>query len=95
MQVDAGRGHALFAALGVDVRAAKAERGFETFTGTSFAAPVVSARLALMISRPDPKAAALAIEALRREAVPFDFGKYGDGFGYLEPPHPQAVSAAQ
>jgi subtilisin family serine protease len=95
MQVDAGHGHAMFAALGVDVRAAKVDHGFGTFTGTSFAAPVVSARLALLMSRPDPKTATLAVQSLRREAAPLDFGKYGDGFGYLDPPRPEALSSAQ
>ena len=95
LQVDAGRGHAMFAALGVEVRAAKPERGYADYTGTSFAAPVVSARMASLIANPDPQVAASAIATLRREATPFDFGKYGDGFGYVDPPRPQAVSAGR
>lgn len=95
MQIDAGRGHAMFAALGVDVRAAKPERGYAKYTGTSFAAPVVSARLALMLTRPDPRAVAAAVATLRREASPLDFGTYGDGFGYVAPPRPQALSAGR
>jgi subtilisin family serine protease len=89
-----GRG-ALFAALGVDVRAAKIDRGFARFTGTSFAAPVVSARLALLLARPDPGAAAAALDALQRDARPLESDKFAARFGYLEPPHAPTISAQQ
>lgn len=95
LQVDAGRGHAMFAALGVEVRAASRDRGYSSFTGTSFAAPLVSARVAPMMSKLDVRAAAAAVESLRQQATPMDFGKYGDGFGYLDPPRTSALSAAQ
>ena len=95
LQIDAGRGHAMFAAFGVNVRAAKMDRGYANFTGTSFAAPVISARMALMMAKPDPEAAASAVETLRRTATPLDFGNYGEGFGFVDPPRTEALTAGR
>ena len=92
LEVDASR-DAQFAALGVDVRAAKLDRGFTRFTGTSFAAPVVSARLALLLVRPDPNAAAVALNQLHHAARPLEGS--ATRYDYLEPPHLTTISAQQ
>jgi hypothetical protein len=82
---EAGRGsHVDFAAPGADVTAAGLTGGFVTVRGTSFAAPVVAARLAKLLPAPDPSGAKAAIEALGGQAV--DLGApgpdpiYGRGF---------------
>lgn len=82
---EAGRGsHIDFAAPGADVTAAGLAGGFVTVRGTSFAAPVVAARLARLLPAPDPAGAKAAVDALDREAV--DLGApgrdpiYGRGF---------------
>lgn len=82
---EAGRGsHVDFAAPGADVTAAGLSGGFVTVRGTSFAAPVVAARLAKLLPAPDPAGAKAAVEALGHEAV--DLGApgpdpiYGRGF---------------
>lgn len=65
----ANRGaHVDFAARGVAVPAIDAKGEVRDATGTSFAAPVVAARLARQIARPDPAAAQKAIRALESEA---------------------------
>jgi subtilisin family serine protease len=93
LQIDASVGHALFAAPGVDIRAAKVDRGFAKFTGTSFAAPAVTARMALLVAKSDPKTATEALQLLRASApeLPGD----GRGLRYVEPPGGPNVSAAQ
>jgi subtilisin family serine protease len=66
---EAGRAaHVDFAALGAGVRVAKASGGFGQARGTSFAAPIVSARLAVLSPVPDPRRAAEAVEALESRA---------------------------
>lgn len=82
LQFDASGGAVSFAALGVDVRAA-ALRGYGDYTGTSFAAPAVAARFALLMQAPDPQTAARALSALERSALPL--GKQM-GYGYLGAP---------
>ncbi|MDE2466338.1 MAG: S8 family serine peptidase [Alphaproteobacteria bacterium] len=52
-QLDANRNHCGFAALGVHVRAARFPRGYASFTGTSYAAPVVTARFGRLMPQPD------------------------------------------
>jgi subtilisin family serine protease len=65
----ANRGsHVDFAARGVAVAAIDAKGGVRDATGTSFAAPVVAARLARQMAKPDPAAAQKAIRALEAEA---------------------------
>jgi Subtilase family len=82
LQLDASTGVVPFAALGVDVRVASLPRGYAKVTGTSYAAPVVAARLALMVHRPDGNAIASALEQLRREAIRLP----ACGCGYVGPP---------
>ncbi len=65
----ANRGqHVDFSARGVAVPAIDARGGVRDATGTSFAAPLVAARLASRLARPDPAAARAAIRALEAEA---------------------------
>ena len=84
LQIDANRGNVAFAALGVGVRAATLKRGYDTFTGTSFAAPVVAARFALMVRAPDPQAVRDASSRLAKAAL-----RLGEqaafGYGYVSP----------
>lgn len=81
LQMDANRGNVSFAALGVSVRAATLKRGYDTFTGTSFAAPVVTAQFALMVRAPDAEAAHNASRRLAKSAVRLgEQSAYGYGF---------------
>lgn len=65
----ANRGaHVDFAARGVAVPAIDAKGDVRDATGTSFAAPLVAARLARQLSKPDPAAAQKAIRALEAQA---------------------------
>lgn len=66
--------HVDFAAPGADM-AAGGLAGFVKVRGTSFAAPIAAGRLAQMIRRPDPAAAARAVAALREEST--DLGVRG------------------
>ncbi|HLJ53085.1 MAG TPA: S8 family serine peptidase [Rhizomicrobium sp.] len=93
LEIDASIGHALFAAPGVDIRAAKVDHGFAKFTGTSFAAPAVTARMALLVTRADPKAAADALQLLRRSAP--ELPGQGPGLRYVDPSQSQSLSVAQ
>ena len=86
VQIDANRGDVTFAALGVDVRAAKLDRGYTTYTGTSFAAPIVAARFAILVTEPTPLAAQHALAELKTAAAPLDGDRSATGFGYLAPP---------
>jgi hypothetical protein len=70
---EAGRGtHVDFAAPGADMAAAGAGGGYISVRGTSFAAPIVAGRLAVLRAHASP---AEALEALAREAV--DLGAPG------------------
>jgi subtilisin family serine protease len=81
LQVDANRGNVAFAALGVSVRAATLKKGYDFFTGTSFAAPVVAARFALMVRAPDPQAVRDASSRLAKAALRLgEQAAYGYGF---------------
>jgi hypothetical protein len=65
----ANRGaHVDFAARGVAVPAIDAKGDVRDATGTSFAAPLVAARLAKQLTKPDPAAAQKAIRALEAQA---------------------------
>jgi subtilisin family serine protease len=75
VQLDANRGSAIFAAFGVAVRAATLPRSYTNVTGTSYAAPVVTARIALMLQEPNSTTAELALEQLRRSSDLVDDGK--------------------
>jgi subtilisin family serine protease len=86
----ANRGnHVDFAARGVAVPAIDAKGEVRDATGTSFAAPLVAARLARQLARPDAAAAQKAIRALETEAQ--DLGPrgrdpiYGAGLVGAEP----------
>jgi hypothetical protein len=66
---EAGRAtHVDFAAPGAGVRAAKPGGGVVAVRGASFAAPIVAARLALLLKAPDPAAAARAVATLAGQA---------------------------
>jgi len=70
---EAGRGtHVDFAAPGADMAAAGLDGGYVSVRGTSFAAPIVAGRLALLRAR---GSSAEALEALAHEAV--DLGAPG------------------
>lgn len=65
----ANRGvHVDFAARGVAVAAIDAKGDVRDATGTSFAAPVIAARLAAQLRKPDPAAARAVIRTLEAEA---------------------------
>jgi subtilisin family serine protease len=53
LELDANPSHALFAARGVNVRAASLPRGYASLTGTSYATPVITARLARLLRGSD------------------------------------------
>lgn len=83
VEIDANRGSSVsFAALGVGVRAATLQHGYAPMTGTSFAAPVVAARFALLVDRPDPVVAARAWTTLEHEALPLGPPGRDPVFGY-------------
>jgi hypothetical protein len=72
-----------FAAPGADIFAADGVGGFAKVRGTSFASPIVAARLALAHRRLDAKDAAAAIQKLKRAAkapadAAFGFGIVGE-----------------
>ena len=96
VQLDANRGvDVAFAARGVDRRAAVMGEGYGAVTGTSFAAPAVTARFALLVPKPDADAVTRACKTLEAEAI--DLGAPGRdpvfGNGYLEGPGAGALSA--
>lgn len=83
--LEACRGeHVDYASRGADLEAVGGPDGWVPVRGTSFAAPLVAARLALAVPRPDPVAANAALANLSREAI--DLGRrgrdiiYGNGF---------------
>ncbi len=86
IQIDANRGPEIaFSALGVNVAVAALNRTYGNATGTSFATPLVAARFAILVARPDPAALLRAHRTLQAEAV--DLGAPGRddvfGYGYL------------
>lgn len=80
-ELDASRG-AQFAALGVDVRAATLPHGYASVTGTSYAAPAVTARLALLLRAPDAAKAKMALSELSEAGIPLSAMK--DAPKYLD-----------
>jgi len=89
IQIDANRGPEIaYAALGVDMSVASLNKNYGSATGTSFASPVVAARFAWLMARPDPVAARRVNERLEAEAI--DLGAPGRdsifGYGFLAPP---------
>ncbi len=74
--IEAGRGRFVaFAAPGADIDAASLPSGYSPVRGTSFAAPIVASRLALLLERPDRRAAEWAVNELATGAV--DLGRPG------------------
>lgn len=66
---EAGRAsHVDFAALGAGVQVVRPDGGRARARGTSFAAPIVSARLAILLPAPDRRRAMAAVETLGRQA---------------------------
>lgn len=94
-ELDASRG-AQFAALGVDVRAAAFPDGYATVTGTSYAAPAVTARFALLLPAPDMAKAKMVLGQLSQAGTPLgvmrNAPKYLDASISLD--RSKAVSAA-
>jgi len=79
----ANRGkHVDFSAIGVNVRAADQRGGYGTFSGTSYAAPVISALLAARLGTPDVTRQQHVFAQLQQQAM--DMGAVGRDpvFGY-------------
>ncbi len=77
---EAGRAtHVDYAAPGAQMSAAAPEGGLVGVRGSSFAAPIVAGRLALLLRQPDPAAAATALADLDRQARPAHGGPVGRG----------------
>ena len=99
IQIDANQGRQVaFAALGVDLPVAGPKKTYARATGTSFAAPLVAARFALVLASPDAQAATQIFQQLQHEAV--DLGVPGRdsvfGYGFLEcPPGSKTLSLNQ
>jgi subtilisin family serine protease len=74
--LEAGRGPQVdFAAAGTDITAATPPGRWAPVRGTSYAAPVVAVRLALLLDAPDPARARAAVATLERGAL--DLGAPG------------------
>ena len=74
--IEAGRGKFVaFAAPGADIEAASLPSGYSPVRGTSFAAPIVASRLALLLEHPDRVAAERAVSELAASAI--DLGSPG------------------
>jgi hypothetical protein len=91
IQLDANQGaYIAFAASGVDRRVAKSGGGHTTVTGTSYAAPQVAVRFAVLLRQADDASLRAARAALERDA--HDLGVPGRdpvfGYGYLAPRGP-------
>ncbi len=77
---EAGRAaHIDYAAPGAQISAAAPGGGLAAVRGTSFAAPIVAGRLALLLRAPGPAALAGALAALDRQARPAAGGGAGRG----------------
>jgi hypothetical protein len=77
---EAGRAaHIDYAAPGAEMSAAGPSGGLTAVRGTSFAAPIVAGRLAMLLREPNPTAAPSALAALDREARPAVRGAAGHG----------------
>jgi hypothetical protein len=98
IQVDANRGpQVLFATYGVDVRVATMNNAYGRATGTSFAAPLLAARIAAAMSRPDARLAGEVRRTLQNEAR--DLGAKGRdpvfGFGFVDSTPPTTTASRQ
>ncbi|MEY2919374.1 MAG: hypothetical protein RL261_679 [Pseudomonadota bacterium] len=95
--IEAGHGKFIaFAAPGADIEAASLPSGSSPVRGTSFAAPIVASRLALLLAHPDPVAAQRAVSELVTSAV--DLGSPGRdsvyGYGCIDCADPKAEAGA-
>lgn len=84
LQIDANRGGANFAAIGVDVQAASLPQGYAKVTGTSYAAPAITARLGLLLKTPSDTGSKAALSQLVQRAIPVNAGERP--LEYLTPP---------
>jgi len=84
IQADANRGTAMFAAPGVNVQAAILPQGYANVTGTSYAAPTVTANFALKVSAPSASASKSALSELEQTAMPLSAA--AQAVRYLPPP---------
>jgi hypothetical protein len=96
--IEACRGpHVMFAARGDDVRAAALNGKTTSVRGTSFAAPVVTRRLAALLAGPSPNDARAAVQTLVNEAR--DLGPPGRdatyGYGLIDGDSTHVVQASQ
>lgn len=97
VELEANRGaDVAFAALGVGIRVATVNGNYASMTGTSFAAPIVAARFALLVQTGDPDAVARAWSTLERAALHLGPPGRNDIFGYglLDAPSPIRSAAA-
>ena len=73
------------------------KHGYKAVTGTSFASPIIAARFAILMARPDAGEAKRAWRALERAAI--DLGAPGHdpvfGYGYLGSPRAALAARAQ
>jgi subtilisin family serine protease len=76
LQLDANQVKSGFAAVGVDVRAANLPQGYASFTGTSYAAPAVTASFAALLPKPDGAGAKLAFEELMHDSALLDTSRH-------------------
>ena len=95
--IEASRGKFVaFAAPGADIEAASLPSGSSPVRGTSFAAPIVTSRLALLLEHPDPVAAKRAVSELVAAAV--DLGSPGRdsiyGYGCIGCATPNSTDGA-
>ena len=70
LEIDANRNAARFAARGVDVTAAQLPNGYAGVTGTSYAAPVVTAQIALLVDRPDARLVQMSLDRISHATLP-------------------------
>ena len=97
VELEADRGSDVaFAALGVKVSAAIPNGGHASMTGTSFAAPVVASRFALLVPRSDVRSVAHAWSTLEQAALHLGPPGRNDiyGYGFLDRPSPLRSAAA-
>jgi subtilisin family serine protease len=87
-EIDANLNRCRFAAVGVDVRAARLPQGYALFTGTSYAAPLVTARFARLIPNPSVRQDHKVRHILLRAAQPIT-GVNGHAFYLIRVGHAQ------
>ncbi|MDA8093285.1 MAG: S8 family serine peptidase [Betaproteobacteria bacterium] len=93
LQLDANQDNSGFAAVGVNVRAANLPQGYASFTGTSYAAPAVTASAAMLLPKPDIAGAKSALAELMHASAPLN--GYGRNALHLIAPSALMVSAVK